>query len=123
MAPWSAVGISALVGMLAVDAMFDFGDAEAAKSYYCTLLPTLFTFPQCLRVLVPVLFSGNCILQNWFCHRSLFHVGSCVALILGGIPCFGFSIYAVDGMCRANMSPELAMPILQKAHAAMAIIF
>eukprot|EP00439_Symbiodinium_sp_Y106_P023695 s6821_g2.t3 len=64
-APWSVMGLATLLGMLCVDWVFDTGDSmQEAKVYYCALLPTLFSFPQCLRILIPVAFSGVHILMN-----------------------------------------------------------
>ena len=39
--PWSVPGLAALLGMLAVDWVFDVGEAPAAKVYYCSFA---FTF-------------------------------------------------------------------------------
>lgn len=119
------MGIGALLGMLAVDAVFDFGDPNAAKSYYCTLLPTLWSFPFVLRVAIPVVFSGLCVVANLI-HSgsgSIFHLGTCVVLLIGGLPCFALSIDAVWKMCYSDLLPELAMSTLRGAHGVMAVIF
>eukprot|EP00434_Breviolum_minutum_P033593 symbB.v1.2.029729.t1/scaffold3288.1/size59728/5 len=123
MAPWSVLGLGVLVGMLAVDAVFDFGDAVAAKSYYCTLLPSMFSFPFVLRVAIPVVFSGICILANLISTRSVFHVGTCLVLLLGGSPCFALSVNAVSKMCYSDLPPAMAMSTLRGTHSAMAAVF
>eukprot|EP00435_Cladocopium_sp_Y103_P051980 s130_g16.t1 len=118
------MGLGALLGMLAVDAVFDFGsDHNAAKSYYCTLLPTLWSFPFVLRVAIPVVLSGVCILANLIRSGSIFHLGTCVVLLIGGLPCFALSIDAVWKMCYSDLLPELAMSTLRGVHGAMAVIF
>ncbi|CAK8995320.1 unnamed protein product [Durusdinium trenchii] len=137
--PWSVVGISSLLGMLAVDAVFDFGEADRAKTYYCTLLPSLTSFPFSLRVVIPVLFSGLSILWNlsssWtWCEATkvssrldspaVYHLGTCAVLLLGGTPCFAVSVRAVFQMCQGNIQPEAeALPTLQRAHLALLVIF
>ena len=64
----AALALAYLLGLLAVDAVFDTHGwvlagakgqvTAAAYSYYCTLLPSLFRWPQLLRVAIPVLGAG-----------------------------------------------------------------
>eukprot|EP00438_Fugacium_kawagutii_P017678 Skav211275 [mRNA] locus=scaffold2429:77676:79213:+ [translate_table: standard] len=103
MAPWSVLGIGALLGMLAVDAVFDFGDdIGAAPASECIISRDFAVILVDLRI--PVIFSGVCILANlhgaslgghWasatgsaqlrFHSRSKFHVGTCVVRLLGQV--------------------------------------
>mmetsp|Transcript_21004 Transcript_21004/g.45134 ORF Transcript_21004/g.45134 Transcript_21004/m.45134 type:complete len:153 (-) Transcript_21004:138-596(-) len=125
-APWSIVGMAALVGMLAVDAVFDFGANQfEVKSYYCALLPTLFSFPALLRVLVPVAFSGSFILYSLFTTRSFWHICTCFCLICGGLPCFYTSISTVSNICSAKAGTSIAVQVhvLGLTHIAMALVF
>eukprot|EP00439_Symbiodinium_sp_Y106_P016297 s6821_g2.t1 len=124
-APWSVMGLATLLGMLCVDWVFDTGDSmQEAKVYYCALLPTLFSFPQCLRILIPVAFSGVHILMNLSGPPGarVAHLATCAVLLFGGLPCFYISVRAVQSMCSdADMAKQ--MNTLQRAHAALFVIF
>ncbi|CAE6968958.1 unnamed protein product [Symbiodinium natans] len=127
--PWSVPGLAACLGMLAVDWVFDVGEAQAAKVYYCSLLPTLFSFPHCLRVVIPVAFAGICILSNLYASWSgqhglakVAHLATCAVLLFGGLPCFYVSVRSVQMLC-GGIDETAQITTLQQAHAAMFVVF
>lgn len=132
---WSLVGLASLIGMLLPDLVFDFGhDRQAMKSYYCTLLPTIFSFPGCLRVAIPTVFTGVMILAGVFRHATsdtlgnfaafAWHMVTCFLLILGGIPSFAYSLLTVMAMCNEGVNDlSVSQSWLQMAHAWMAGVF
>ena len=93
-----------LLGMLAVDAIFDVEkDVSTFKAYYCTLLNSMSRFPEVLRVALPCLLlatcvGANCVLQG----RSHGDIIAAFVPATIGLFIFNKSVNSVHTLCTSG---------------------